>query len=152
MSDNIFKTHFTKLLNEDIEENQAQDFDNEEASQEAFDKTLESDTNPEDFDVNPNSFKSINRANIEEAKKWIQILNDFSELINSVDNTDSLNHFLNRVDREGSAFRGIVRSQGKRVTGMAEDASAMAEVLGSHVVGSDRKERELLQQFPNLQK
>jgi hypothetical protein len=46
----------------------------------------------------------------------------------------------------------VVRSQGKRVTRIAEEAAGMAEVLASHVVGSDRKERELLQQFPNLKK
>jgi|TARA_R110000765_G_scaffold7963_4_gene26027 hypothetical protein len=156
MSNNIFRQQFNKLLSEDINDDEEEfvemDPEDEEAGEEAFQGSLSDDTDPKDFDVNPNSFKSINRSNIEEAKKWISILNDFADLINSVDNSDSLNHFLNRVDREGSAFRGVVRSQGKRVTRIAEEASAMAEVLGSHVVGSDRKERELLQQFPNLSK
>jgi len=159
MSKNIFKNQFISILNEDIKDEELEATEDEiyapddtEASGEAFGSTLEDDTDPEDFDVNPNSFKRVNKSNIEEAKKWISILNDFADLINSIEDPDSLNHFLNRVDREGSAFRGVVRSQGKRVTRIAEEASAMAEVLGSHVVGSEKKERELLQQFPSLQK
>ena len=160
MEDNIFKNPFIKLLEEDIEASEPTapeeepdlSLDDEEEAEQAFNSTLDDDTKAEDFDVNPNSFTKIYRQNIEEAKKWITILDDFAKLVNSVDDKDSLNHFLNRVDREGSAFRGIVRSQGKRTTRIAEEAAAMAEVIGSHVVGSERKERELLQQFPNLQK
>lgn len=154
MDTQIFQTHFAKLLSEDIDEDL--DVTNDEITpeqeQDAFNGTLDDETDPSDYDVNPNSFKQINHENIEEATKWIKILEDFADLINSVENDDSLNHFLNRVDREGSAFRGVVRSQGKRVTRIAEEASAMAEVLRSHVVGSERKERELLQQFPNLKR
>jgi hypothetical protein len=158
MKKNIFKNQLVSLLTEDInapfedEEEEIYAPDDTEVSDEAFAGTLDDDTDPEDYDVNPNSFKKLNKSNIEEAKKWINILNDFADLINSIDDTDSLNHFLNRVDREGSAFRGVVRSQGKRVTRIAEEASGMAEVLGSHVVGSEKKERELLQQFPSLRK
>lgn len=152
MDTSIFKTHFTKLLSEEIDDDLDVNSDDISPDQEreAFVNTLDDDTDPDEYDVNPNSFKQINHENIEEASKWIKILEDFADLINSVENDDSLSHFLNRVDREGSAFRGVVRSQGKRVTRIAEEASAMAEVLRSHVVGSERKERELLQQFPNL--
>ena len=149
---NIFKKQFLGLLTEDIdlddEEEKNDDVDDldlssddpsPEQEEKAFVNSLDDDTDPDEYDVNPNSFKAINHENIEEAKKWIKILEDFADLINSVDNDTSLNHFLNRVDREGSAFRGVVRSQGKRVTRIAEEAS-------------DRKERELLQQFPNLKK
>lgn len=153
MKEDIFKNQFIKLLNEDLEQDdQVQNplVDDEESSQQAFEDTLDDDTNPEDYDINPNDVRKIGRQNIEEARKWIRILNDFALLINSVDDDDSLNNFLNRVDREGSAFRGVVRSQGKRVTRIAEEAAGMAQVLESHVIGYDKKERELLQQFPNL--
>ena len=153
MKKNIFKEQFDKLLTEDLEEkpNRYDDLgDDPDQSQDAFEDTLDDETNPEDYDINPNDVRKIGRENIVEATKWVQILNDFADLINSVQDKDSLNNFLNRVDREGSAFRGIVRSQGKRTTRIAEEAAAMAQVLESHIIGYDKKERELLQQFPNL--
>lgn len=151
---NIFKDQFIKLLNEDIKVGVEQEYDSlddsPEQSEQAFTDTLDDGTNPEDFDINPNDVRRIGRENIAEAKRWVQVLNDFADLINSGDDQDSLNNFLNRVDREGSAFRGIVRSQGKRLTRLAEECAAMAQVLESHIIGYDKKERELLQQFPNL--
>lgn len=153
MKKNIFKDQFDKLLTEDLEEKPSRydDLgDDPDQSQDAFEDTLDDDTNPEDYDINPNDVRKIGRENIAEATKWVQILNDFADLINSVKDKDSLNNFLNRVDREGSAFRGIVRSQGKRTTRIAEEAAAMAQVIESHIIGYDKKERELLQQFPNL--
>ena len=167
---NIFKDLFNKLLEEDINTDIRKVEDEDETSNKqlsydpnsdsptepdenkAFNNTLDPDTDPTDYDINPNSFRAISRANIKEAENWVQVLDDFASLINSIDDEQSLGHFLNRVDREGSAFRGIVRSQGKRVTKMAEDASSIAEVLRSHIVGSAKKERELLQQFPNLKR
>lgn len=152
--ENIFKNQFLKLVNEDIDKLESEIDpalqENPESEKRAFVKTLDSDTNPEDFDVNPGSFKQITEENINEANKWINALEEFATLINDVENHESLNHFLNRVDREGSPFRGIVRSQSKRVTRIAEECDALGQVLASYVIGSDRKKRELLQQFPNL--
>lgn len=151
MSKNLFQEQFIKLLNEDLDEESSFGGEDEaEAGREAFKNSLDDGTDPRDYDINPNDVKKIGRSNIEEAKKWVQILNDFSDLINSAEDSDSLNNFLNRVDREGSAFRGIVRSQGKRTTRIAEECAAMAQVLESNIIGYDKKERELLQQFPNL--
>lgn len=146
----IFQKSFLKLLKEDIDARDPVVEPTEDVENQAFVDSLDDDTDPSEYDINPGSFKEISKENVETAKKWIKILEDFAELINGLNNPNSLNHFLNDVDREGSAFRGIVRSQGKRVTRMAEESAAMAEVLASNVVGSDRKQRELLQQFPNL--
>lgn len=146
----IFTNQFIKILSEDLNDIDQDAAAEHEAEKKAFEDSLDDDTDPKDYEINPNDIKRIGRSNIEEAKKWIAILNDFANLINAVEDKESLNNFLNRVDREGSAFRGIVRSQGKRVTRIAEEAAAMAQVLESHVIGYDKKERELLQQFPNL--
>jgi len=148
---NIFKDQFIKLLEEDLSQPKNNELiDDPEESENAFKDTLDDNTDPKDFEVNPNSVKQIGKQNVEDARKWVQILNDFADLINSGSDQESLNNFLNTVDREGSAFRGIVRSQGKRVTRIAEEAAAMAQVLESHIIGSSKKQRELLQQFPNL--
>lgn len=147
---NPFKDHFIELLSEGLDDPTIEGGDPEE--EEAFNSTLDDSTEPSDYDINPNSFREISKVNIGKAEYWVEVLGDFAKLINSSDDEQSLAHFLNRVDREGSAFRGIVRSQGKRVTRIAEEASAMAEVLKSHIVGSEKKERELLQQFPNLKR
>jgi hypothetical protein len=155
----LFEKQFNKLLQEDIRKlddtQEASDTssDNEQKQeQDAFVNSLDDGTNPKEYDINPQSFKQITDSNIEEAKKWSKILQDFAILINNPDDKSSLNHFLNRVDREGSPFRGIVRSQGKRITRLAEEADAMAQVLDSFIIGSGKKKRELIQQFPNLEK
>ena len=149
--------YFQKLLKEDIRDESEMTGDpsldaTPEEERDAFRSSLDDDISAEDYDVNPQSFRAISDKNIEEAREWIEYLEKFAGMINDYENTSSLNHFLNRVDREGSVFRGIVRSQGKRLTRMAEEAAAMAEVIGSHVVGSERKTRELMQQFPNLRR
>jgi len=149
--ENIAKQFIKLLEQEDIRDNEFDSLeDTPEQSQDAFEDTLDDGTNPDDYNINPNDVRKIGRMNVAEARKWIKILNDFADLINDMDNKDSLNNFLNRVDREGSAFRGIVRSQGKRITRIAEEAAAMSQVLESYVSGYDKKERELVQQFPNL--
>lgn len=144
----------THLLKEDIVPNNEEQIDvnNPEDAEQEFVNDIDDGVNPEEYDVNPGEFKQIARENIEEAKKWIKILEDFSSLINDAENMDSLNHFLNRVDREGSPFRGIVRSQGKRVASIAENCEALAQQLNSYVISSDKKVRELVQSFPNLKK
>lgn len=151
MRESVFKNTFLSLLNEDIESKEDSLQSDPESERQAFVNTLDPDTDPSEYDITPSSVRSIGRMHVEDAKKWVQILNDFADLINSGENPDSLNNFLNKVDREGSAFRGIVRSQGKRVTRIAEECAAMAQVLESNIIGSAKKERELLQQFPNLQ-
>jgi hypothetical protein len=150
MKKEIFKEQFISLLQEALDDTEGGLMDEPESSGEAFQGTLDDGTDPSEYDTNPNTIRTLTKANVEEAKKWVQILNDFAHLINSLEDPDSLNNFLNKVDREGSSFRGIVRSQGKRVTRIAEEAAGMAQVLESHIIGSDKKERELLQQFPNL--
>ena len=148
----IFKNQFLKIINEDLEGRDDELMDDPESSEEAFAGTMDDGTDPEEYSINPNDVRQITKANVMEASKWVEILQDFAKLINSVDDKDSLNNFLNKVDREGSSFRGIVRSQGKRVTRIAEEAAGMSQVLESHIIGSEKKERELLQQFPNLKK
>lgn len=153
--ENLFEHQFKQLVNEDINQIETQTIsDPLESSPEnerrAFVKSLDEGSDPDDFDINPSSFKQITEDNLEEANKWIDILESFASSINDVDNKSSLNHFLNRVDREGSPFRGIVRSQSKRVTRIAEECDALGQVISSFVISSDKKKRELLQQFPNL--
>ena len=68
------------------------------------------------------------------------------------DESESFNQFINRVDREGSPFQGIVRSQSKRVTRISEELMALVEHLNSNIIGSERKMKQLMQQFPNLER
>lgn len=148
----VFKNFLGQLLKEDLREDAMEAEADRELDKQAFKDRLDDGTSPEDYDVNPQTFRQISQANVEIATQWVKILEDFAELINDPQNEDSLIKFLNDVDREGSAFRGITRSQGKRATRIAEECSAMAEVISSHIAGSERKQRELMQQFPNLKR
>lgn len=150
---------FQKMLKEDIDLSANSDhFDlendlgNEQSEDKAFKQSLDSETDPSQYDVNPVSFQRVTQENVEKAREWAKKFEEISELINddSTDSTESFNQFINRVDREGSPFQGMVRSQSKRVTRIAEELTSLVEHLNSHIIGSERKMKQLMQQFPNL--
>ena len=107
---------------------------------EAFEKSLDDETDPTAFDV-AQDVAAMPLQNVEKAKKWIQELDNFAEFINGM-SEGSLNAQINAMDKEGSVFRGIVRSEQKRITKIAEETRALSEVLKSYVLGSDKKRRE----------
>ena len=94
----IFKNQFLKIINEDLEGRDDELMDDPESSEEAFAGTMDDGTDPEEYSINPNDVRQITKANVMEASKWVEILQDFAKLINSVDDKDSLNNFLNKVD------------------------------------------------------
>lgn len=153
----MFENIFKKILKEDLQADLAPDevdFNDPVAQDDAFTSTLDDGTDPSEFDVNPVSYRKITEENVNKAQEWADIFEQFAQKINSdVDGGDeSFHQFINRVDREGSPFRGIVRSETKKVTRIAQELSSIAETLKSYIIGSEKKSRELMQQFPNLEK
>lgn len=145
-----YKNLFKDVLTEEIKTVPDDGDDTQISDQEAYEMSLDADTPKDALDPNPSDFTRITKENVEKAKSWIAKFEEFSLLINDINNPNSFNKFINQVDREGSPFRGIVRSETKRITRLAEECTSVAEVLKSYVIGSEKKERELLQQFPNL--
>lgn len=157
----MIEKYFHKILKEDISSDANEDhFDidsdlgDSNSEEEAFQNNLDKDTDPSQYDVNPVSFQRVTQENVEKAREWSKKFEEIANLINddSDDTTESFNQFINRVDREGSPFQGIVRSQSKRVTRVAEELTSLVEHLNSHIIGSERKMKQLMQQFPNLER
>jgi hypothetical protein len=117
---------------------------------EAWKKSLGPDTDPTAFDAASNPQPAISQQNIEIAKQWVQRIEDFKKFINGLE-PDSLAVQLNKMDRDGSVFRGIVKSESKRLIKIAEALGGFNEILRSYIIGSEKKARELQAQTSKAQ-
>ena len=73
-------------------------------------------------------------------KDIIAEFEQFAQYLNS-DQSDSVNKFLNAIDRDGSIFSGVSRETNK-VTTVAESLAALAEAMRGYVLTGQRKQRE----------
>ena len=108
----------------------------------AWKRTLDGDTDPEDFDVLSNPEHSISKHNLEIAKQWVEKIETFKKFINGLEPT-SLAAQLNKMDRDGSVFRGIVKQEIKRLIKIAEGLGGFNEILKSYIIGAEKKARDL---------
>jgi len=108
----------------------------------AWRRTLDDNTKPEDFDVASNPKHSISKQNLEIAKQWVDKIEKFKRFINGLDPT-SLAVQLNKIDRDGSVFRGIVKQESKRLIKIAEGLGGFNEILRSYIIGAEKKARDL---------
>ena len=108
----------------------------------AWRRTLDDNTKPEDFDVASNPKHSISKQNLEIAKQWVDRIEKFKRFINGLDPT-SLAVQLNKMDRDGSVFRGIVKQESKRLIKIAEGLGGFNEILKSYIIGAEKKSRDL---------
>ena len=108
----------------------------------AWRRTLDDNTKPEDFDVASNPKHSISKQNLEIAKQWVDKIEKFKRFINGLDPT-SLAVQLNKMDRDGSVFRGIVKQESKRLIKIAEGLGGFNEILKSYIIGAEKKARDL---------
>lgn len=143
----LFEKHFLRYLKEDASgegEGEIQlsidDIDSQDDA--AWEGSLDSETDPEAFHIDDNPELSFSEKNINQAKEWIGRMETFSEWINGLDD-GSLNAQIQGLDRDGSVFKGIVRSQERRIVGIAEDLKSLAEVFKGYVIGAKKKQREI---------
>jgi hypothetical protein len=116
------------------------------AEDRAFKDSLDSNTDPEEFETEPNPQIGLSKKAISQGKEWIEILQGFREWINGM-GSESLNQELTDSDRDGSVFKGIVRSQARRITKIAEEVAALEEVLKGYLIQAPKKEREINKQL-----
>jgi len=109
---------------------------------EAWQRSLSADTDPASFDPASNPQPQISQQNIEIARQWVDRIEDFKKFINGLE-PDSLAVQLNKMERDGSVFRGIVKSESKRLIKIAEALGGFNEILRSYIIGSEKKAREL---------
>jgi len=109
---------------------------------EAWKKSLDKGTNPEDFDTADNPQHEVDVSGITAAHEWIKKLVEVAEFVNGT-GPESLNSQINQLELKNSVpFRGVVRREEKRITKLAENLRGLAEVLKSVVITSEKKVKD----------
>jgi hypothetical protein len=109
---------------------------------EAWKKSLDKGTNPEDFDTADNPQHEVDISGIAAAHEWIKKLVETAEFVNGT-GPESLNSQINQLELKNSVpFRGVVRREEKRITKLAENLRGLAEVLKSVVITSEKKVKD----------
>lgn len=114
----------------------------ESEDSEAWKKSLDKGTNPEDFDTADNPQHEVDVSGIAAAHEWIKKLVETAEFVNGT-GPESLNSQINQLELKNSVpFRGVVRREEKRITKLAENLRGLAEVLKSVVITSEKKVKD----------
>ena len=109
---------------------------------EAWKKSLDKGTNPEDFDTADNPQHEVDVSGIAAAHEWIKKLVETAEFVNGT-GPESLNSQINQLELKNSVpFRGVVRREETRITKLAENLRGLAEVLKSVVITSEKKVKD----------
>ena len=110
-----------------------------EEDEAALEKGLDPGTAPEDFDVKPVDI-GVQSGIVNKIKEFITKIEDFSKFLND-EVGDSVNKFINEVDKEGSIVKGIA-SESSKVTTVAENLAGLAEAFKGKLLVGLRKHRE----------
>lgn len=132
-----YSNKFKKLLEQ--EEPIAPDEITPEGDVEAFDDALGDTTSPDQFSTDP-GLAGLRSKHMAKFQDIINRFEEFAKYLNS-DSEDSVNLFLNAVDKDGSIFTGVSRETGK-ITTVAESLAALSEALRGYVLTGQRKQRE----------
>lgn len=108
----------------------------------AWQQSLEPGTDPEAFNAPDNPEHAVVGQNLQAVKSWIARVEEFKHFINGTDG-DSINAQINKLDRSGSVFKGLVRSEENRIIRLAEDLAGLAEVFKAYMIGADKKVRDM---------
>ena len=143
---NPFEKHFNKLLvteaDEPVVPATADPTLDPAADQEAWKKSLEQGTDPTAFDTAGNPEFGVVNQNIDLVKEWVRRIEEFRHFINGLGG-DSMNAQINKLDRAGSVFKGLVRSEENRVIRIAEDLAGLGEVFKAYMIGAEKKVRDM---------
>ena len=123
----------------DMEQKSPSGFTPEKTKQD-YEKSFDSETNPEDFDVegiDPN----VSTESIKQIKEWSEKLDQFAEFLNDP-STESLHKVLADNDKAGSLLRGITRKASDSITRIAGEIEKLKEVLNSFVIMAPKRLRD----------
>jgi hypothetical protein len=111
-----------------------------EANKEDFQKSLEPETNPSQFDVEGVS-PELTVQNVEKIVEWSKKLDDFAMFLNSPEE-DNLHKILADNDRAGSLLRGITRKASDSITRIAGEIEKLKEILNTYINTAPKKLRD----------
>jgi hypothetical protein len=105
-----------------------------------FEKSLEAETSPDQFDVEGVS-PELTVQNVEKIAEWSKKLDDFAMFLNSPEE-ESLHKILADNDRAGSLLRGITRKASDSITRIAGEIEKLKEILNTYINTAPKKLRD----------
>lgn len=111
-----------------------------EKNQEDFQKSLEPETNPEQFDVE-GAPTEMTTDTINAIRDWSSKLDDFASFLNDP-SSESLHKILADGDRAGSLLRGVTRKASDSITRIAGEVEKLKEILNTYIITAPKKLRD----------
>jgi hypothetical protein len=137
MKQNLYSKRFRTILEQ--EELQPAEFD-AAGDAEALAGSMEGEVQPSDMGATPTDQTNPRAKYMARIEDIIDKFEEFAKYLNSEEH-DSVNQFLNAVDKDGSIFSGMSRETGK-VTTVAESLAALAESFRGYMLTGQRKLRD----------
>jgi len=111
-----------------------------EANKEDFQKSLQPETDPSQFDIEGVS-PELTVQNVEKIVEWSKKLDEFAMFLNSPEE-DNLHKILADNDRAGSILRGITRKASDSITRIAGEIEKLKEILNTYINTAPKKLRD----------
>lgn len=111
-----------------------------EGDKEAFDQSLEPQTDPNQFETEgvPPEMTSDTITKIQE---WSTKLDEFAQFLNDP-TENSLHKILANGDRAGSLLRGVTRKASDSITRIAGEVEKLKEILNTYIITAPKKMRD----------
>lgn len=101
---------------------------------------------PDAYDVEPAPVVTT-VSGVEDLKNYITKLDEFTNTLNAVEG-ESLQKLVNDLDRAGSLFQGISRETSKEIIRIAEQVSALSEIIKGFIINSAKRSRDIAASQP----
>jgi len=115
-----------------------------EGDKEAFDKSLEPETDKDEFETQGVS-PDVTSQTINSIREWSVKLDQFAEFLNDP-SSKSLHKILADGDRAGSLLRGVTRKASDSITRIAGEVEKLKEILNTYIITAPKKLRDTEQQ------
>jgi hypothetical protein len=115
-----------------------------EGDKQVFDKSLETNTAPDEFDTQGIS-PDVTSDTINSIRDWSDKLSEFANFLNDP-STESLHKILADGDRAGSLLRGVTRKASDSITRIAGEVEKLKEILNTYIITAPKKLRDTEQQ------
>lgn len=135
-----YKNKFKKILEQSDDEQLSPDQLTREDDVDAFNKSLDDDSSPDDFDTEFNRTSNIRLEYLKRFEEIITQFESFAEYLNGTEK-DSINQFLNAIDKTGSIFSGVSKETGK-ITTVAESLRSISEAFRGFILTGRKKLRD----------
>jgi len=139
MKDNLYTQRFKSTLLEQEEPISPQDLSPEDDAA-TLDQSMSDDVQAGEMGSDGMGQSNPRAKYMVKFQEMISQFEEFAKYLNS-EEEDSVNQFLNAVDKDGSIFSGVSRETGK-VTTVAESLAALAESFRGYMLTGQRKLRD----------